>query len=252
MKVFVDTRGLDEARRRIVESFSQRRVNAVAATALTRVAGELRKGWADELQSKFDRPTPATTRATATKRATATDLQAEVFIKGSASGTPPVEWLTPEESGGQRRLKKFEQALVAQGSMPQGHYAVPGPAAKLDAYGNVSRGQIVQVIAQVGAKFSPGYERVISQSAAKRVAKALKIGRAYVAIPKGQGDLRPGVYERKGRGLVAVFYFVRRATYRPRTRLIGRAEQEAPKLLQREVGRALQENIERVMARGGV
>lgn len=246
--------GADELRQALAE-FSERRLRSATATALTRTARQFAADWSRQLAQRLDRPTPATLRSVVVKRAENTDAQptAEVRIRDQARmerGTPPVQWLAEQEMGGRRGVKKFEAALQAQGAMPRGWAAVPGPAAKLDSYGNVTRGQIVQVIAQLGAQFSPGYQRVISQSAAKRAASAIRRGRAYVAIQAGnKAGLTPGVYERDGRGLRAVFYFVRHAAYRKRLDLVGAASRDALAVLQREFARAVSESAARLAQR---
>lgn len=250
MQVTMKVEGLNQALD-IVRSFSDRRANAAAATALTRTVAELRSIWAEQLRVRLDRPTPATVNAPRIRTASAASLTAEVYIRDSGGSLPPVEWLKPEEEGGPRRLKRFEQAMRNQGALPPGYYMVPGPAAKLDGYGNVSRGQIVQVIAQLGAKFSPGYQRVISASASRRAAKALKTGRGYVAITERKKGLPMGVYERKGRGLAPVFFFVRAVSYRPRTGLVELARQQAPAIFKRQYERAVNDSAARLAARGG-
>lgn len=250
MRVDVTVTGLQQAKQ-LLEGFSERRINAVAATTLTRVARELGQGWQKQMADRFDRPTPGTLRSVKWGRASASAIVAEVKVQDQASGTAPVEWIAPEERGGPRGIKKFERALSAQGAMPAGWRAVPGPAARLDAYGNMSRGQIVQVIAQLGAQYSPGYARVISPSAAKRAAKAVATGRAYVAIPPGnKARLRPGVYERNGKGLRPVMYFVSRADYRKRLDLVGSAVKAAPQMLQQQMQRAIEESAARLAVRG--
>lgn len=253
MKIAIDVSGLDQARQDLVARFSDRRLRAAMATAATRTVRELARGWEQQVGQAFDRPTPATQRAVRTTMATAANLTAEVAVKDVAQGgAAPVEWLLPEERGGARSIKRFEQALQSQGAMPRGWRAVPGPGAKLDAYGNVSRGQIVQVIAQLGAQYSPGYARVISKSAAKRAASAARRGRAYVAILPGNGQKRtPGVYERKGRGLLPVFIYVQAVQYRKRLRLLDAARDDAGGILRRELTRAVDESAARLAARGG-
>ncbi len=250
MKFNIDIKGLDAATDALVGRFSERRLNAVAATALTRTAREIEANWKRKLESSFDRPTAATTKATVVKRATAADPVAEVFIRDQARGTPPIEWLGVEESGGDRRIKRFEQALQSSGAMPRGMRAVPGVAAKLDGFGNVSKGQIIQVIAQLGAQYSPGYQRVISRSDVKRAQKALLSGRAYVAIQRRQGRLKPGIYERgKGGILSPVFFFVGTATYRRATNLIEEGTRVANEQLAAQVARALGKSAERLAQR---
>lgn len=251
MKLDVRIEGLQQVQS-MLAGFSDRRMAAVGATALTRVARDLAGQWRQHLEQRLDRPTSATVRSVQWIKADAAGLVAEVKIRDDGAGkTKPVEWLSPQEAGGARRVKQFERALQAQGSMPRGWHAVPGPAAKLDAYGNVSRGQIVQVIAQLGAQYSPGYARVISRSAAKRAATAQAKGRAYVAIlPGNKAGLTPGVYERSDRALRAVMWYVSRTQYRKATDLLGEAQRTAPAALQRELQRAIEESAGRLAARG--
>lgn len=247
----VTVTGLDELRQEL-HNFSERRLQAAAATALTRTARKIASEWQRELESSFDRPTRATTSSVQVKMATAAAPVAEVSIKAQAGKASPVEWLSPHERGGARSIKKFEQALQAQGAMRRGTFAVPGPGARLDAFGNVARSQIVQVIAQLGASYSPGYARTISPSAARRAAKAAARGWAYIAFPERQGRRAPGVYERLPDGrLRAVFYFVSGVQYRRLLDLIGEAQRVAAAELGPQVQRAIEESAGRLAARGG-
>ena len=247
-----------EAVRAKLGVFSDRRFNAALATAMTRTARAIDAEWSSQLEQRFERPTRQTVRASVVSRAQADRLQADVAIRdqvASSTGRAPVEWLATEERGGGRYIKRFEQALAAQGSLPAGWVTVPGPAAKLDAFGNVSRGQIVQVLAQLGAQLSPGYQRVISASAAKRAAKALATGRQYVAVLplKSAGTKegrRPGVYVRTKTAFEPVFLYVRRVSYRPRLSLMQRGKAIAEQQLGQEFLRAVQDSAARLAARG--
>lgn len=234
-----------------LQGFSERRLAAAGATALTRTARRIAAEWRQDLEASLDRPTPATVRSVVVKPASASDLEAEVSIKAEAGQARPVEWLMPHQFGGRRQAKKFEQALQSAGAMPRGFYAVPGPAAKLDAYGNVSRGQIVQVLNQLGSNLSVGYRRVIGATTRKRAASAAAKGRKYIALPNGEGRRKPGVYERTSDGrLAAVFWFVSKATYQRRLSLIERAQDIGPAVLGEEMGRAIQQSAARLAARG--
>jgi hypothetical protein len=238
----------------VLEGFSDRRMRAVQATALTRTARDIEGDWLGEIFASLDRPTSATARSVGVKPATAQDLVAEVFIKDRpvrADAPAPVDWLAPQEEGGQRGIKKFERALIAQGSMPAGHKVVPGAYAQLDGFGNISRGQIVQVISQLGTAFSPGYQRVIGSTLGKRLASAKRRGREYVAINKKQrGNLPLGVYQRDGRALLPVFLFVTTVTYRKALHLQESAQRLAPVRIVDQVERAVGEHIARLTAAG--
>lgn len=243
--------GLDAARQTL-QGFSDRRFAAAVATALTRTGAAVRDDWRREIGEAIDKPTPLVLNAPRLEAASASRLQAVVSLRDQVrdGGIPPSEILGTQERGGDRRLRKFERALQAQGSMPAGHRVVPGLYATIDAYGNVSRGQIVQVINQLGSQYSPGYARVISANAAKRAASARRTGRQYIAIPQRQGDLAAGIYQRQGRALLPVFFFVRHTRYQARTHLLQAAERLAGARLRVEFDRAVREHLARLQARG--
>lgn len=252
MRLDVKIEGLDEVRQQL-RGFSDRRFAAAVATGLTRAAGAVAADWRSQIAGKLDRPTPLTQKSVVVKRAEAADLEAVVLVRDQVrpGAVAPSEYLGTQEEGGTRGLRKFERALIAQGAMPAGHKVVPGEFAKRDASGNISRGQIVQVIAQLGAQYSPGYQRVISASAAKRAASALRRGRHYVAIlvrdDKGHA---PGVYEQGKYGLRPVFFYVRSVTYRRRLDLMGQARALGADEAQRQIDRAIGEHVAR-LAGGG-
>lgn len=245
MKFNIQLEGLD-AVRDLVTSFSDRRVRATAATALTRTARELEAEWKGELFTEIDSPTSYTINSPLVTKATAETLTAELFIRDKPArpdAPAPVDWLLPQEEGGGRFVKKFERALMAQGAMPARHKVVPARYAQLDGYGNISRGQITHVLTQLGSALSPGYQRTISKSTAKRMASAAKHGREYVAITKQQGGLRAGIYQRRGRQLLPVFIFVTTVRYQKRIDLQEIGNSRGPAILAAQFGRALGEQI---------
>lgn len=245
IKVEIDTKGLEQFRQ-----FSERRVRAAVATALTRTAVEARKAWRTELTTKLDRPTPYTTNSIRTEMARADKLESVVAVKDQGGGAPPpAEYLGTQQRGGDRNLRKFERALVAKGAMPQGYKVVPARYARVDGFGNIQRGQIIDVIRQLGGNFSEGYARVISANAAKRARASARSGRKYVAILKDEGKLYPGIWERKGKSIVPVFQFVRQVRYRSRIDLYQRARDVVGQQLQAQFDRAMSESAARLAAR---
>jgi hypothetical protein len=204
---------------RVMLEGQSKQVRFATVVALTRTALDVKKGEVDEMRKVFDRPTDYALRGITSKGATTANLQAEVWIRDdrSSSAIPADRFLSPNVTGGERHTKRFEKALQALGFMANGDRAVPGRFAKLDAYGNVSKGQIVQIITQLRA----------GGSAAKGNAKALKkmmaarrrAGGQYFALPKGRGKLLPGIYQRAdfSFGSAAprpVFIFVNSSTYK--------------------------------------
>jgi|CXWL01.1.fsa_nt_gi hypothetical protein len=256
MKITLKIEGLDELRAGL-KDFSERRMKAAVATALTRTAKTVSGEWQGQLNTRLDRPNPLTQRATSFTGATAQSLSAEVFVKDKApgKGTAPDRYLKPQVTGGGRLLKKFEDALVAAGGMPSGYVTVPGRHATRDAYGNVSRGQIIAVLSQLGSDFSPGYQRVISKSVAKRLASQAKRGRKYIVVRPEEArkaNASAGIYERMPDGSRhAIFLFKPSVSYRQRLSLVDDgAKAKVVGVMLNEIDRAIEESLQRLRERG--
>lgn len=264
----------------LLRGFSERRTRATIATALTRAAMQGKRAAQVEMAQSFDRPTPYALGGVYVRMATAGRLEAEVGVADYAwtkSGTPAAKFLGPGVQGGGRHIKRFELALQASGAMPKGWQSVPatGPnsAARFDAFGNISRGQLVQILSQVGAELTAGYRRSLPRhmrgedakraraTATKRRRAFGRAGGQYVALPQGRGKLKPGIYlagardfgakwglGRTGR-LEPVLLFVRSTSYRPRFDFYGTVNQAAAGVLGAEMGRAIEEQAVRLAAK---
>ena len=193
-----------------------RQVQFAQVVALTRTAQDVRVAEQREVDDSFDRPTPYTRNAFYVKPATREMPEAVVGIKddgGAQRGA--VRWLDVQVRGGGRPLKGFERALRSLGVMDGTQFVVPGSAARLDAYGNISRGQIIQILSQLRAFTGAetvsrnlvrrdGYRDPKSASATAAEARRLRqnafrrAGGQYFAVgPAPRGGLRPGVYQRQ-------------------------------------------------------
>lgn len=172
---------------RFIDSVKDRQVPFATAKALTLTAKEAQKDTYREFERKFDRPTPLTMRSLFIKPATKRDLTSEVFVKDRAIGgknsRSTAELLRHQFGGGTRIVKRLEQVLRVQGFIDQDEFVVPGAAAKLDRYGNMSRGQLSQMLSQIGVG-AAGYDNRSTGSARSRrnVAKA---GRIFWSLGKG-------------------------------------------------------------------
>lgn len=233
--------------RATLEGFSDRRFESAMAEALNRTARHVADVWGGQMATKFDRPTAMTYRAArVSERADVGRLTAEVSLRDTVpnSGIAPSEYvLTHEQGASDRRMKKFERALVAGGAMLAGHKVVPGKHAKLDQFGNISRGQIVAVLNQLGDALSEGYQQVISRNAAKRAFSAAKRGRRYVPVPRAIGKLEAGVYERKDNLLLPVFFFVSSTRYRKSISLMETGAKAAEQVIRAEINRAIDKRL---------
>jgi hypothetical protein len=176
-----------------------RQVTFAAALALTRTAQHIRDAQERELRDVFDRPTPYTLRSLRLIPATKAKLRARVWLKDD--GTARVgesHYLLPQIRGGTRSLKAFERMLRDAGVLPAGMFIVPGAAAKLDAYGNLARGQLVQILSYFRSFGMAGYSANMNDKGRAKLARTTKAkqGFAYFVARPGDGRLPPGIYQR--------------------------------------------------------
>ena len=256
MKIGVSITGMDELRAAL-SSFSERRLNAAVATALTRTAVEIRKAVLDEMPVVFDRPTPYTMGSLYTKGATAASLQAETYFKDdrAGSGTPATKYLLPNVEGGARHTKRFERALQAVGALPAGWLTTPAAGARLDAYGNMVRGQIIQILSQLRITLTAGHTRNMplpTKGNERKVINAQrKAGGRYFVIKPGTKGAKPGIYRREfiGNNITPIAMFVKAPSYSARFDFDAIAAGIANDRLQPNLERAIAESVGRLAAR---
>lgn len=260
MRVSLSVQGLDAVVADMA-GFSERRVRSTIATALTRTAVAAKEAERREMLDSFDRPTEYTLQAVYAKAATPERLESEVGIK-SDGVRPQTRYLWWQVHGGLRRWTGFERQLIRGGAMPDDMRAVPGRFARLDAYGNVSRGQMTQILSQLrietgrlgSTRVVPRLDFADNKAERSRKLKAIRgsqrrAGGQFVAFPHGRGKLLPGVYLMRdtawGRAAPKpIFIFVSKAEYQPRLDFYGVAEQAA-RQLGPQLERAIAESIAR-------
>ncbi|OWW18421.1 hypothetical protein [Noviherbaspirillum denitrificans] len=245
MKITV-SHNLDEIKSKIADIGKQARY--AAAVALTKTGQDVRDELKSEMARKFDKPTPYTLNSLFLRRATRDNLEAQVWVKDNTfgSGTPADRYLGPEIYGGARTQKGMERALQAAGLMRSGDYAIPAAGAQLDAFGNVKRSQIVQILSQLRVQMASGFESRRSNSAASRRTVARQ-GVTYFALPTQVRGLKPGIYLKKrfsrGSAIRPVFIFTSQAGYAKRFDFFGVAsrvaEQRLPIHFERELEKAM-------------
>ncbi len=211
----------------------QKHLRLSAAIALTKTAKAAQEELRKEMERAFDRPTPYALNSTYVRTANVNRLQAEVGIKDEAvKGTPAVNFLGPQIGGGERRLKRFEKALQAHSLLPQGMYAVPGSAAEIDGYGNMSKGQIMKILSALrAAEMYSGYSANRARKlpgltvAKKRRANAKKKQAEYFVGRPGGGRLPLGIWQvfRFGHGSAVkpVVIYTSKAQYKSRFDFAG-------------------------------
>ncbi|MDO9277141.1 MAG: hypothetical protein Q7U05_01080 [Polaromonas sp.] len=228
---------------------SSKQATYAAMVALNATAEKGRVAVVKEMRSVFDRPTPWVLNSLRIKYASRTKLMAELAHKDRNSAESSRSMVAPHVTGGERHFKAMEARLLGTGLIPKGYNAVPGGAAKLNANGNMSPGQITQVLNVLGTYTEAGYNKANSKTVTRlakgRVKKNI-YGFVYwvnpVSGPGRQRHLQPGVYQRVttgfGSSLKPILIFVRQARYRPRLDFFGIAQTTVDKEFPAEFGKA--------------
>lgn len=205
--------------RKIVDEVenAEKQVRFATALALTRTAYRVSNAEGKGVQQAFDRPKPATVRAFQVDKATRNELTATVSLKKRASGMPAEEFLHPNIVGGKRGMKRSELMLEQAGILPPGMQTVPGKAAQLDQYGNMSRGQIVQILSyfQTFGIVTTLNSSRMNMGAEKRARMAKSRGYFVVPVKDRKTKLYPGIWQQDGpRDIKPVLMFVKPGTYK--------------------------------------
>jgi hypothetical protein len=225
-----------------LNDLQRRHVPFATALALTRTAQEVRKAEVQEMKRVFDRPTPFTLNSLYLKPATKADLTAKIWVKEIFSRKD--HYLRPEIFGGARRLKGFERLLMRKGLLPTGWMAVPGAGAKLDAYGNISGAQMVQILSALKALGEQGYAANRTKDSAKR--RRGKQAELFVGRPGG-GRLPNGVWQRfrfaHGSAIKPILIFIRGPRYTERFDFFGVGNRTAARVFSGLFEQALREAL---------
>lgn len=243
--------GLQELNAALGQSDKQARF--ALSQSLNKVAKLVIEDERKEMRDVFDRPTPWTLGSLRQYgRATRDSLETTVDYKANfGKGIQPEQYLQTEVTGGTRRLKRFELALRSVGALPDDYFAVPGEAAKIDAFGNMTAGHMVQILSYFRAFPEAGYKANMTDKGRARLARDNKRtgarGFAYfVGAPGDRGQL--GIWQRTrtafGSAVRPVVVFVKSATYEP----IYDIEYVANKTIERELQPAFDDAFAQAMA----
>lgn len=208
------------------------------ADALNHTANQVRQQLQAEMASVFDRPTPFTINAVRIFNATPKRQEAVVWVKddkdNNSKGQAPEDWVAPQVFGGQRATKKSEELLRGRGILPPGKFIVPGKGARLDAYGNISRGHLVQILSGLKLLNRDGYT-----ADASKQWRSFRKGheRAFFVIRRGKTPI--GIAERRGKRMEVVLAFVDQPNYSRRLDFHGVAERVANDRLSANLDKAL-------------
>lgn len=208
-----------------LEAWDKNRRFAVAV-GITWTGQEVKGHLRQKMEQVFDKPTRWTLNSLFLKPAKRDDYNAKVFFKDFApKGTPAGVYLDAQISGGDRNVKRAEQHLRRRGFLKGDMYLVPGRDAKLNAYGNLRKGQVTKALSDVGAQFNP------EQNTSKRRKKYFWLTQA--------GRRPAGIYYRTSGQLRSFMIAVKKPAYRQRLDFYG----EARKITHRRLGK----NISKAM-----
>ena len=216
MKISVRIDGMSALQARI--SGMGKQIPFAASVAINRTAKAVEDAERKAISGgTFDRPKPQTAKATYVKRSTKQNLTAEIGIKSRAMGIPADEYLHANIKGGARSYKRSELMLKQAGILPAGMFTVPGAGASLDAFGNMSRGQIVSILSFFRT-FGNTKLNSKRMNITERTMKARTRSKTdYFVVPVASRELKlfPGIWQRTGEDAIKpVLMFVSRAKYR--------------------------------------
>lgn len=218
------------------------------ALALTRTGQEVKEAERAEMERVFDRPTPYTLNSLFLRKATKANLEAVVWLReGGGKGSAAADYLAAEIGGGERKHKRLEFHLRQKGILPPGMFVVPGPAADIDSYGNVSRGYVTKMLSALRAFSQSGAtaNRPVGRPS-RGLSKAQQSRQLQFFVSDGS-RLAAGIWQRFGfamsRATQPAFFFVSRATYDRRFKFDEVAQRIIAERLAPNFARALDDAI---------
>lgn len=185
------------------------------ADALNHTANQARQALRVEMESVFDSPTPWVLNSTRVLNAKPSPSpEAALWVKDESGGKNPFsaeDYLLPQVDGGERFTRNSEKYLRRAGILPAGRFVVPGQGARLDGYGNIQRGHMMQILSGLKAMARSGSDHNATESR-----RSLRKGHASAFFVMKRGKTPIGIAERRGKGVVMVLAFVRQPQYRER------------------------------------
>ncbi len=155
-----------------------------AEIALDRTTRDAKEEIYVEMRRVFKSPTDYTLDSLKMRPTQNHNMETSIWFKDPVRMSQ--HYLVPQVEGGARRLKGFEQAL-------DDTMFVPGRGVRLNKAGNISMGQIRQILSVFGlAERTAGYSANITSRSRRKNPNQ----RDYFFLKKRHGRLYPGVYER--------------------------------------------------------
>ena len=220
----IQLEGFEDLKRQLADA--PKKLEIAAQKAIRKTANAIKDAEISEMKRVFDRPVSWTLGAMKVSPVKDTSklevivgiLDPDGYYKRAAG------YLGTQIDGGRRKIKAMESALQNWGLMPKGWLSVPGEGALIDSYGNMSVGQIRQILSYFGAAERwAGSQQNMSQAKKIKLLKGSKskLGFQYfVVLPGMQKNLKqPGIYQRisfgHGKAIKPILIYIRSAKYKP-------------------------------------
>jgi hypothetical protein len=181
-----------------------KQVRFAAATTLTEQAVRARVEVKAAMQTAFDAPTRWTLEGMRIEKAKPAKLESGLYFKDGRQGDPKsaLHYLIPQIYGGQRRAKRFEGRFRMQGYIVGQERLLPTKYAQIDAFGNMSRGQLTKILSQLKTAVVQGDYSNASDSKRSRAKRAVTQyfwsngpGKPQRGNPRRKDHLMRGVWE---------------------------------------------------------
>lgn len=233
--ITVDASGVPRTRQQI--EAIMRQIPFATALALTRTAQLTKDEIEANMRTVFDRPTSYTLRALRLFPATKKNLTAKVWMKNEADkASPATKWLNPQIDGGRRQDKRSESALRARGVLAGGRYIAPGKDARLNGFGNISRGTMQKILSGLGAQSDDHQNSTDSDRSSGNKRAFFVLGRGADAV---------GIAQRTGkRSTKLLLAFIKRPAYSQLLDFYGIGNRVIARNLNIEMEKALRHAIE--------
>lgn len=241
--------GYEELQRKVFGA--QRQFEVATQRAILNVAQGIRDEETLEMARVFDRPTRWTMGAMKVKAVNLLTIDVGVvdpdgYYKRAAN------YLGTQVGGGARKTKAMENALQRRGILPKGWFMVPGAGAKLDMYGNMSVGQIRQILSWFDAaeNWAGSTQNMGAAGRAKRMKGTRKTAgfEYFVVLPGKQRNLKqPGIYQRffftQGKAIKPILIFVKATKYEIRFKFEEVAQRVVDTMWDVEFGKAIEREL---------
>lgn len=232
---------------RWLNDIQRKQIPFAASVAINKTAIQVQDALAQKM-AVFDRPKPQTKKGIYVAKSNRKQLpiSATVGLKTRDKGIPVSEYLSANIEGEPRLDKRSEILLRNAGILPGGYQTRPGSGARLDSYGNMSRGQIVQILSYFkafGSIQQSGRDKR-NKTASAKLNRGKRIpSTRYFVVPDGYPGLATGIWKGSRNKIEPILIFTRNTTYKPRYDFYGIARKVVNDRFSRNMDEALQRAI---------